>query len=127
MVHTVDVEKPAPPKRQVGDAIWAVPYTGEPHEVSVSKVGRRWLYVSFEGYDYPLDKETLRINWDRPLTPFANFFESAEAAAAAAEREAVQNAWAAFRNSLPWVAPIGVTLARIEDARRLLDGGEDAP
>jgi hypothetical protein len=131
MVHTVDVEKSAlddsfasPTKRKVGDKIWAVPYRGEPHEVEIIKVGRKWAKVIYEGYERSIDLKTLQINFDDPSSPYANFFETREAWVVAVERDRLERAWRELREAMPWIVPAGVTLAWIEAARRLFDGGE---
>lgn len=44
---------------QVGDTLWCVPRRGPPHEIKITKVGRKWLTYGDGTYDR-VDRTTLR-------------------------------------------------------------------
>lgn len=103
---------------QVGQKLWFVPRDsrrGEPYEVTVEKIGRKWAQIGRRGQ---VDVVTMSVDGGNYLSP-GQCYENR--AAYEAER-ALQAAWCDFRKKVDrsWAPPDGATMDAIRAASAAL-------
>lgn len=104
----------------VGQKLWLVPtqkYFGQPREVEVVKVGRKWAEINFRGYCVSLER--LHVDGGQHSSP-AQCYTDREAYEADV---ALDKAWSDLRTKIDrkWGRPEGVTVEAIQQARALLN------
>ena len=99
----------------VGQKLWCVPSQrrGSPHEVTVEKVGRKWANI---GYRDRIDIETLRIDGGEYSSPGTCYVSKQ----AYEDEIKLGQAWEAFRRSIDYSTPKGITIERIQEAQKIL-------
>jgi len=106
---------------KVGDKLLLVPTRSTPYEVEVTKVGRKWAYVSRPGFSYRecrFDHTDSRWPVDgNGHNPCGSIYESAAEYKAAVERCKAERA---LRMATQWSVPITVTTDDFREAARLL-------
>lgn len=107
-----------PHKLQVGQKLWFVPAdrrNGDGCEVTVEAVGRTWAKISNQ---YRIDLQSLIADGGQYVSP-GRCYLSVEAYREDVE---LQRAWCSFQNEVyrATVRPTGLTVAAIDEARRLL-------
>lgn len=110
----------------VGQKLWYVPGSerrGTPHLVTITAVGRKWISLDDGYYRFEKADATMRIDGGNYMSP-GRCYRSQEAWQV---ETALKAAWKKFREDIIYetnVAPSGMTLERIEEARRILFGEE---
>lgn len=103
----------------VGQTLCFVPnYDRKPREVTITKVGRKWLHCKAYGQTIRVDVATLRPHEDDAS---GNFYHSH---AEYEQKAALGSAWDEFRRTVArgYSAPAGVTVEKIQQATALLFG-----
>lgn len=101
---------------QVGDKLFFVPSHrhSQPLEVSVLKVGRKWIELS---NFHRVDVETLRADGGKYTSPGRCYLNKE----AYETQLSLQSAWRSFQKSIDWTPiPVGVTADDIAKARQIL-------
>lgn len=89
---------------------------GQQRLLTVEKVGNRWLTLS---NDYRVDKDTLEVDGGSYSSPGRCWLSQQEYEDAVA----VRTAWNSLGEQMRVFQPAGLTLEKIEEARRVLGMG----
>lgn len=103
----------------VGQKLYFVPaYNARPYDVTISKVGRKWLHCQSFGQSIRVDAKTLRPHEDDARGCFYHSQAEYE------QRVAPSQAWDEFRRTVArgYSVPDGVTVEKIQQATALLFG-----
>lgn len=104
-------------KLTVGQTLWYVPSGrhGNPHEITVEKVGRKWATCS---RFLRIDMETLAADGGNYSSPGSCYLSKADHDA----EVALEETWKRFRDLVDrqWHCPEGVRISQMENAARAL-------
>lgn len=106
----------------VGQKLWFVPSdlrSGKPHEIAITRIGRKWLQTDCE--QYRLDIVTLRADGGNYSPPGRAYLSREDYESSLA----LYHAWVEFHDKVSerrWRTPTGVTIERIREASRILFG-----
>jgi hypothetical protein len=97
--------------------VWADKRRGDPHEVTVTRIGRKWAYL--DRYEtYRIDSNTLAVDGGAGRSSPGHCYLSREGYEASLARN---RAWNDLRKEIDRrKRPAGVTVEQIAEARRLL-------
>jgi hypothetical protein len=99
----------------VGQTLWYVPNRGQPFEVTIANVGRKWLTIDLRR-PMRVDKTTLNADGGQYSSPGTCYLSES---AYRDERE-LSKAWDDFTYWVCSRMPYGVTLEKIRAARTIL-------